>query len=184
MVGLEFYLFEDELWCKTTDGKNFVVDDGKTELIKFILDAIRSRYPEAYHALECIYKKSAANVAFYQFLMARRFCKCNFCRLDTTQLDVDADGRFNIEKVDCPMRGECAFEGVVCLPKFNSTLTKAELRVMEQMYNGKTEQEAAHELFLSPHTVHQHIKSVYVKLGIHKMSEFIAYANRNNVFNI
>lgn len=123
MVGLEFYLFEDELWCKTTDGRNFVLDESKTDLIKYLLDSIRSRYPNAYKALENVYKKSALNVSFYQFLMVRRFCKCNFCKLDSTQLDVHEDGRFNIEKVECPMRGECAFEGVICMPKFNSSLT-------------------------------------------------------------
>lgn len=186
MVGLEFYVFEDELWCKTSDGKNFIVDESKTELVKYILDIARSRYSEAYEALEGIYKKSAPNSQYYQYLMARRFCKCNFCRLDTTEFDVqdvDAEGKFNFERVECPLRGECQFEGVVCMPKFNSKLSPAERRVMEVLYNGASEQEAAKELFLSPHTVHRHVKSVYVKLGIHKLSEFIAYANQNNMFN-
>lgn len=186
MVGLEFYVFEDELWCKTSDGKNFIVDEKKTDLVRYILDIVRNRYPDAYEALEKIYTKSAPNQQYYQYLMARRFCKCNFCRLDTTEFDVedvDAEGKFNFEKVECPMRGECLYEGVVCMPKFNSKLSAAEMRVMEAMYNGASEQEAARELYLSPHTVHQHVKSVYVKLDIHKLSEFIAYANNNNMFN-
>lgn len=37
MEGLEFYMFEDELWCKTSDGKNFMVDETHTELVKYIL---------------------------------------------------------------------------------------------------------------------------------------------------
>ena len=37
MEGLEFYMFEDELWCKTSDGKNFIVDESHTELVKYIL---------------------------------------------------------------------------------------------------------------------------------------------------
>lgn len=61
MEGLEFYVFEDELWCKTTSGKNFIVDEGKTELIKYMLEKIRSRYPEAYSALEGIYQSSIPN---------------------------------------------------------------------------------------------------------------------------
>jgi len=32
--------------------------------------------------------------------------------------------------------------------------------------------------------VKNHIKSVYRKLGIHEKSEFIRYANKNNLFNI
>lgn len=116
----------------------------------------------------------------------RRFCKCNFCSLDATVYDVedvDADGKFNFEKVECPMRGECPYEGIICMPKFNSNLSAAELRVMEQLYRGKSEQEAAKELFLSPNTVHQHVKSVYVKLGIHRLADFVQYANKNNLFN-
>lgn len=186
MEGLEFYMFEDELWCKTSDGKNFIVDESKTELVKYILEKVRTCYPEAYRALTKIYEKSALNESYYQYLMMRRFCKCNFCRLDTTAFDVedvDRDGKFNFEKVECPMRGECPHESVICMPKFNAKLSAAELRVMEQLYNGKSEQEAALELFNSPNTIHQHVKSVYVKLGIHKISEFIAYANKNNLFN-
>lgn len=185
MGGLEFYMFEEELWCKTYNN-NFIVDESKTELIKYMLEKIRSRYPEAYTALENIYQSSALNKRYYQYLLMRRFCKCNFCRLDATNFDVenvDSDGKFNFEKVECPMRGECQYEGVICMPKFSSKLSAAELRVMEQMYKGKTEQETAKQLFLSQNTVHQHVKSVYVKLGIHRLADFIQYANNNNLFN-
>lgn len=186
MEGLEFYVFEDELWCKTTSGKNILVDETKTELVKYMLEKICSMYPGAYSALETIYQSSSLNKQYFQYLLMRRFCKCNFCKLDTTEYDiedVDADGKFNLEKVECPMRGECPYEGVICMPKFNSKLSAAELRVMEQLYRGKSEQDAARALFLSPNTIHQHIKSVYVKLGIHRLADFIQYANNNNLFN-
>lgn len=78
MEGLEFYMFEDELWCKTSDGKNFMVDETHTELVKYILEKVRACYPEAYKALEKIYSKSAPNESYYQYLMMRRFCKCTF----------------------------------------------------------------------------------------------------------
>ena len=151
-----------------------------------MLEKIRSRYPGAYSALETIYQSSSLNKQYFQYLLMRRFCKCNFCKLDTTEYDiedVDAEGKFNLEKVECPMRGECQYEGVICMPKFNSKLSAAELRVMEQLYRGKSEQDAAKALFLSPNTIHQHIKSVYVKLGIHRLADFIQYANNNNLFN-
>lgn len=186
MEGLEFYMYEDELWCRTSDGRNFIVDEGKTELVKYILEIVRTRYPDAYKSLEEIYSKSAPNQSYYQYLMMRRFCKCNFCRLDTTELDiqdVDVEGKFNFEKVECPMRGECPYEGVVCMPRFNSALSPAETRVMALLCDGRSELDAARELYLSPHTVHQHVKSAFVKLGMHKITEFIAYANKTNMFN-
>lgn len=183
MGGLEFYIFENELWCKLDDGRNEIVTEDNTELVRTILNAIREHYPRAYTALAKEYQKSAMNVPYYQYLMVRRFCKCNFGRLDSTKTDIEQNGKFNFEKVECPLRGECRFEGVICFPKFNSKLSEAELRVMHLIYNGVSKEEAAEQLYLSPNTIKNHIKSVYLKLGIHEKSEFIRYANNNNMFN-
>lgn len=183
MGGLEFYIFEGELWCKSDEGKNQIVDEAQTELIKSILYEIRECYPAAYKALTREYQRSALNVPYYQYLIVRRFCKCNFGKLDGTKSDIDRTRKFNFEKVECPLRGECRFEGVICLPKFNSKLSEAELRVMKLIYQGVSKDEIAERLYLSPNTIKNHIKSVYLKLGIHEKSEFIRYANENNLFN-
>lgn len=183
MVGLEFYIFEGELWCKSDDGKNQIVDESQTELIKSVLYEIRECYPGAYKALMKEYQKSSLNVPYYQYLIVKRFCKCNFGKLDGTRFDIDMSGRFNFEKVECPLRGECRHEGVICSPKFNSKLSDAELRVMKLVYQGAGKDEVAEQLYISPNTVKNHIKSVYLKLGIHEKSEFIRYAESNNLFN-
>ena len=183
MEQLEFYIYESELWCKYADGRNEVVTENDTELIHYLLCLIREHYPTAYKALEKEYQKSAGNVRYYQFLIVRRFCKCNFGKLDTTRFDVEPTGAFNFEKVECPLRGECRHDGVICCPAFNSKLSDAEMRVMRLVYDGATKEEIAEQLYLSPHTVKNHIKSVYCKLGIHEKSEFIQYANRNHLFS-
>ena len=103
--------------------------------------------------------------------------------MDGTKADVDRTGKFNFEKVDCPLRGECRFEGVICSPKFNSKLSDAELRVMRLVYQGLSKEEIAEQLYISPYTVKNHIKSAYLKLKIHEKSEFIRYANESNMFN-
>ncbi len=182
MDELEFYIYGNELWCHFGDGRNEVVTENDTHLIQPLLETIREQYPAAYKALEKEYQKSAGNVRYYQFLIVRRFCKCNFGKLDTTKIDVEHSGRLNFEKVDCPLRGECKWEGVICSPVFNTKLSDAELRVMRLVYNGMSKEDIAAQLYLSPHTVKNHIKSVYCKLGIHEKSEFIQYANRNNLF--
>lgn len=183
MGGLEFYIFEGELWCKSDEGQNQIVDENQTELIRSILDKIREFYPAAYKALTKEYQKSSLNIPYYQYLIIRRFCKCNFGKLDGTKSDIDRTGRFNFEKVECPLRGECRFEGVICSPIFNSKLSDAELRVMKLIYQGASKDEIAERLYLSLNTIKNHIKSVYLKLGIHEKSEFIRYANENNLFN-
>lgn len=182
-MGLEFYTYEDELWCKLEDGRNEIVTENSTELIHEVLEHIREYYPIAYKALEKEYQKSAVFPRHYQWLIVRRFCKCNFGKLDTTKTDIVNDRVFNFEKVDCPLRGECKFEGVICNPRFETKLSESELRVMRLIYEGASKEEVAEKLYLSPHTVKNHVKSVYCKLRIHEKSEFIQYANKNNLFS-
>ncbi len=183
MKNLEFYIFEDELWCMFPDGKNERVTDSSTELVKELLSVIREQYSDAYEALMECYKKSAGNVPYFQFLMVNRFCKCNFGNLDNTTKDISREGGFNFERVPCPLRGECKYEGIICGAKFNSKLSAAEIRVMKLVYDGCNNEDIADKLYLSLHTVKNHIKSAYLKLGLHEKSEFIRYANSHNLFN-
>lgn len=181
MEALEFYQYDDELW-HIGDGCNQKVTEDSS-VVKFMIVSIRERYPEAYARLSEVYKKSVQNVPYYQYLIVNRFCRCNFGSLDPSTMDVDSRGGFHFEKVPCPLRGECPHEGVICCPKFNSKLSDAELRVMRLVYGGMTNDQISAELFISPHTVKNHIKSVYLKLNIHEKAEFIRYANDNNLFN-
>lgn len=182
MSDLEFYIFEDELWCMFPDGSNKPITDKETVLVKDILERIRECYPEAYKALMECYSRSSQNIPYFQFLMVNRFCKCNFGELDNTSRDIDKKGGFNFERVRCPMRGECRYEGVICCPQFNCCISDAEMRVMQLVYEGFNNEDIAERLYLSPHTVKNHIKSVYLKLDIHEKSEFIQYAHKNNLF--
>lgn len=179
--GIEFYTIDGEVWYLTSDGRNERLEEGDA-IISTLIEYIMECYPEAYKELAKTYSKSAMNVNYYRFLIARRFCKCNFGKLDTTEIDC-RNLSFRFEKVSCPLRGECPLEGKVCMPKFNSQLSKKELEVMRLVYEGCSNDEVAERLYLSPFTVKNHIKSVYAKLGIHEKSEFIQYANKNKVFS-
>ena len=139
MKDLEFYIFEDELWCLFPDGSNQPVTDKDIGLMKSVLDRIR----------EC-YQKSAQNIPYFQYLMVRRFCKCNFGELDNTSRDIDKNGGFNFERVKCPMRGECKYEGIICCPQFYSRISDAEMRVMKMIYEGANNEDIAEKLYLSP----------------------------------
>ncbi len=183
MNGLEFFTIDSEVWYITNDGRNERLDETKEDVIAMIIERMMDCYPDAYKALSENYQKSAVNVPYYRFLIAKRFCKCNFGRLDTKETDCGSDAKFCFEKVECPLRGECRFEGIICMPKFNTQLSKKELQVMQLVYEGLSNDEIAEYLYLSPFTIKNHIKSVYQKLGIHEKSEFIQYANKNNVFS-
>ena len=157
MREIEMYIYENELWAITDDGRNHRVSENEKETIQPILATIREQYPEAYAALEECYSKSASNVPYYQYLIVRRFCKCNCGTLDPTEKDIDRHGRFHFENVSCPLRGECRYEGLGT-------------------------DEVADRLYLSPYTVKNHVKSVYQKLNIHEKAEFISYAHDHNLF--
>ena len=182
MKAIEFYIFNKELWY-ISNGENKIVTEKNTELIGAMLQKNVDLYPDAYKALSNEYKKSVLNVPYYQYLMVRRFCKCNFGNLDNTKSDIDLEGNFNFECVACPLRGECINEGVICNPKLNTRLSDAELRVMKLLYEGKSPAETASTLYLSPETVKAHYKSVYRKLGIGSLSEFIRHADKFHLFD-
>lgn len=180
-MSKEFYTCDDKVYC-LVDGKTFEVTEHDKEFLDELLSEIENFYPEAYNALQDEYSKSRTNVMYYRYLMVRRFLKCNFGRLDTTEQDVDNDRIFHFEKVPCPMRGECRHECVICQPRFNSKLSDAEMRVMRIYYEYKDIMKIAELLYLSGHTVKNHIKAAYAKLGIHTRGEFITYASKHHLF--
>ena len=51
------------------------------------------------------------------------------------------------------------------------SLTAAELRVVRLVASGATNREAADELYLSPHTVSSHLRSAFIKLGLHTRTQ-------------
>lgn len=55
------------------------------------------------------------------------------------------------------------------------SLTGAELRVVRAIVDGRTNREAAHALFLSPHTVDSHLRRVFSKLDINSRVELTKY---------
>lgn len=179
MDGIEFFLDNDKLWYRK-DNKIFEFGED-ADFLGEIFAYINNVYPEAMSALQKEYEKSSLNTRYFQYLCVRRFCKCNFSLLDNTNVDYKVSV-LNLEKVYCPLRGECKFEGVICMPKADVKMSEAEKRVMDLIYHGKSVSEVAEDLFLSPNTIKNHIKSVYTKLNIHKISDFINYANRHNLF--
>lgn len=180
-MSKEFFTCDDKVYC-LEDGKTIEVTEHDRELIDELLSDIENFYPDAFKALQEVYSKSSTNQPYFRFMMARRFLKCNFGKLDTTEHDVDNDRIFHFEKVSCPLRGECRHECVICMPRFSSKLSDAEMRVMRLYYQYKEIDRIADLLYLSCHTVKNHIKASYAKIGIHTRGEFISYASKHQLF--
>lgn len=181
MEGLEFYTLNDQLWVYDEQGKHTLVEESNRELVVRLFEMLVEYWPEAFMALSKEFANSSANITYFQWLVVRRFYKCNFGKLDTTSTDINC-GKVNFEKVECPLRGECKYEGIVCSPKFNTALTAMQMRVMEKIYEGLSIEQISGVLHISPNTVKNHIKASYTKLGIHDKAEFVRYATEKNLF--
>lgn len=182
MRPVEFYNTPKGDVVVKTDGlpeKNLKETD--YDFIEKFLSVIEEFYPDAFAKLIKEYSKSELNRSYRNFLMARRFIKCNFGNYDN-MIDLDESWNFKFEFVSCPLRGECVGEKVICSPVFDSKLSDRQLDVMRMCYDGKADEDIAEALFITIDTVKNHRKNSFRKLGIHSMPEFLRYANKNNLF--
>ena len=177
----EFFTFENEVWFRLPNGSSDRLTEKHTDIISSTLDRIEKFYPKAYHALCKEYERCKPNLPFFRFRIVSRFCKCNFGNIDNIQ-DIDEFGRFNFEFVSCPLRGECRSRRATYRPEFDHHISDAEMRVLRLWYHGKRKDDIAEELYLSIHTVNNHIRNAFTRLGIHEKSEFVKYAEVNNLF--
>jgi len=60
-------------------------------------------------------------------------------------------------------------------------LTPAEIRILEQVVEGKTNKEIADKVFLSPWTVKTHIKNIYKKMQVNSRAAAVRLALRRKV---
>lgn len=179
--GVEFFTHEHEVWFRTDDTNVAQLTENNCELINAVVEHMSTFYPKAYEALAHEYGGCAKNQRFYRFRIACRFIKCNFAPLDNVP-DFTAKNGFSFEYVQCPLRGECRYECVICRPEFNHKLSSAEMRVMELWYSGLSEDAIATKICLSPHTIHNHIRNSYLKLGVSSRSEFVRVASAKGIF--
>lgn len=178
MKRIEFYIFNTEVWYRTDIEHKKLTEE--SPLVESLLEEVEVLYPKAYVALEKEYQK-ITDMQTRRFRMACRFVKCNFGEIDNV-LDISSNGKWVFECVKCPLRGECRWEGVICQPEFNSELSKREKEILKLVYDGLQVQDIAEEVYLSPHTIKNHIRNAYAKLDIHSTAEFIKYANDNGLY--
>lgn len=178
---IEFYTFENEVWYQLPDGQHERLIENSTELIAFMLEKIEQFYPKAYLALCQEYEKCKPNLRIFRFRIVSRFCRCNFGNIDNIR-DIGRSGRFNLECVPCPLRGECRRENEICHPEFDSNISDAELRVLKLWFEGYSKENIASELYLSIHTINNHIRNAFVRLDLHSKADFFRYAEAHNLF--
>lgn len=182
MSNVEFYITpKGDIMVHDQDGVRQMKESDR-QIVSDLLAKIQEFYPESISALSKIYEKKRHSIPHYEFCIVRRFIKCNWGKFDSI-IDIDQLGNFNFEEVDCPLRGECALEGIVCRPKFNSKLSDRELEIMRYFYENMSVEAIASKIFLSVETVKTHKRNAFKRVKVHSLSEFFIYAKDNNLFD-
>lgn len=149
------------------------------KIITELLDIIRERYPKAFEKLCEIYTVNSCNRIYYEFNIICRFIKCNFGEYDSLSKDIDSSGNFNFEEVHCPLRGECKYEGLICRPELNTSLTDREIEVLSAISDGLDSYHIAEELNIAPTTVNRHRENIKAKLHIKNTAQLVKYYIQN-----
>lgn len=145
------------------------------DVVQEMLLLIRDLYPGAFAALSELYSESCRNKPYFEFRIVHRFVRCNFGEYDGLQFDIDGAGRFNFEHVDCPLRGECSYEGVICRPALKSELTARETEVVKLLLQGYDKVAIADELGISPFTLIRHLANIRCRLGLSSSSQILTH---------
>lgn len=145
-----------------------------TELLVRLWQKIRHQYPEAWRNLKNKYREYAGDENYFMYRCVLRFIKCNWGRYDIKSWDIEAD-HWNFEKVDCPLRGECELEGIVCFPKTAWSLSPKEIEILRLLAEGKTALEIALATEKSVHTINTEVRNLHEKFGTHSSKQLIAY---------
>lgn len=96
-----------------------------------------------------------------------QFAKCRFGGLDF-QGDITEDAIQDGEYWDCPNRGNCAYEGIVCkLPMINNhRLTSQEIQLMQLSSSEKTNDVIAEEMNMPAGSFHKAKAILHSILGV------------------
>ena len=164
MERVEFYVINGVTFY-SMNGVTETLTEHDRDAVTFLLDKIRTFFPEAYKELSEWADASRLNVPFFEFRMVDRFIRCNFGEADFQRPDIE-NGMFNFEEVKCPLRNICEHEGKICKPRLKADLTQEEQRVVSLYIRGYQYEEMANELGKSESTCKKQILSACRRLKI------------------
>lgn len=181
VANTEFYITPNGGIMINDDKGTRPLSEQSRDFVSAMIGKINDFHPEALARASEVYNGSRYNIPLFEFKIVRRFIKCNWAKFDST-IDIDQFGNFNFEEGECPLRGECPHEGVICKPKFNSNLSDREREVMQLLYEGYSDDQVANTLFISTETVKTHKRNAFRRTRVHSLPEFIILARDKGMF--
>jgi DNA-binding CsgD family transcriptional regulator len=178
--GIEFHTSpEGEVHFKNEGAFCELKSDEHADFIQYMESRIAADYPKAYTLLNETYQKSEKNKRYFSFLKVRRFIKCNFANFDTQNADIDNEGNFHFEQVQCPLRGECQGFNIICNPEFNTNLSEREIEILKLYCLPMEMAQIADELYISKATIETHVRNIRRKLDLSSKAELMKYVQIN-----
>ncbi|WP_026730174.1 helix-turn-helix transcriptional regulator [Flavobacterium denitrificans] len=164
----EFLVMNDEVKV-LNNGKLLPFSDVSHDTLALLEDAINAD-PEVKNLLLKIHPES-------QFKRIEEFVKCRFGGLDFEGDIVDGNLQEG-EYWECPERGQCANEGILCkLPKYNNKRLKApEIPLIKLLCTDATNEAIADKLSLPMGSFHKAKKHLYQKLNVQTKQEIVIIA--------
>jgi len=124
-----------------------------------LLNEEMHRHPKAFQILKDWHPESESK-------QIETFARCRYGDLENTG-DI-VDGKFSsAEFWDCPLRGSCKGEGIICaLPNYKGeTLSGDEVQLLKMLTTAMTNDAIAGALTIALGTFHQLKQKLYAKLG-------------------
>lgn len=111
---------------------------------------------------------------FSELKQIEQFVKCRFGGLDFTA-DIKDGELQDGEYWDCPFRGKCASEGVLCkLPMHdNKRLTNTDVKLFQLTASDDTNEVIAEKLEMPLGSFHKYKEAWYKRLGVRTKQEFV-----------
>lgn len=117
-----------------------------------------------------------------EFKRLEQFVRCRFGGLDY-QADISANGVQEGEYWDCPLRGNCASEGVLCksVTINGNALDGGDIELAKRLSTDQTNELIASEMDLPMGSFHLKKKRLYEKMGVRTKQELTILSHRHNL---
>lgn len=170
---VEFFIDDDNLKV-IASGKVMDFTELSFAHIQILKEEIESDLEVKMHLLD-LYPNS-------EYKRLEQFVRCRFGGLDY-QGDISKNGVQNGEWWDCPLRGICASEGVLCKSvSYNGhRLDGQDISLVQQLATNHTNEHIAEDLNMPLGSFHLAKKKLYQKLGIQTKQESTIIAQRLNL---
>lgn len=112
----------------------------------------------------------------------RQFVFCRYSSFDNVA-DMTEGGQMHPEFTACDKRGQCPYEGALCMPISKTKLSSRELQVVMMLKEDLSYKLIAERLDITTNTVRTHIQNIQSKLDVHSNRAILQWAYEHQLID-